>query len=337
MPRCSSASGKHDYDRSVDDLRLINTDRGDAGRRLDLVLQRHLRDVTSASRTRIQQWIERGLVTVNHSPVTRASRRTAHGDLVAIRLPASTKRKEMAAEELPLHVIYEDDALVAVNKPAGLVVHPTYRHPSGTLMNALLWHARDWPQGARPSLVGRLDRLTSGVLLVAKSRAIHSALQRTLASPRAEKQYLAVVYGHVNAARGTIDTRLSRSRQKRRTVADAASGAPSQTIFQRLRRAKAPRVGLALVCCRLVTGRTHQIRVHLAERGWPIVGDPKYGQPLWSDIDDRALSAALQAFPRQALHAWRLSFNHPVGGQAVTCEAPLPADFRQLLMDANLR
>jgi 23S rRNA pseudouridine1911/1915/1917 synthase len=304
---------------------------------LDLVLQRHLRDVTSASRTRIQKWIASGHVTVNDAPATRPSRRTAPGDIVAIVLPGNAKRAEMTAEEIPLDVIYEDNFLLAVNKPAGMVVHPTYRHPRGTLMNALLWRARDWPQGTRPSLVGRLDRLTSGVLIVAKSRAVHASLQRTLSSARSEKEYLAVVYGRVNVARGSIDTRLSRSRQKRRTVTDAAEGALSQTVFTRLRRIKASRVGLALLSCRLVTGRTHQIRVHLAARGWPIVGDTKYGQPLWTDVDNGALAAALRAFPRQALHAWRISFEHPAGGKRLVCEAMPPEDFQELLNAANLQ
>jgi 23S rRNA pseudouridine1911/1915/1917 synthase len=323
----------------MDDVRLIATDRGDVGQRLDLVLQRHLRDVTAASRTRIQKWIENECVTVNQAPATRPSRRILHGDVVSISLPSSVRRTVMAGEEIPLDVIYEDDYLVAINKPPGMVVHPTYRHPRGTLMNALLWHAaRHWPAAARPSLVGRLDRLTSGVLIVAKSRAVHAALQRGLSSAHSEKQYLAVVYGRVNVARGIIDVRLSRSRQKRRTVAtDSVSGAPSQTVFERLRRIKASRVGAALLCCRLVTGRTHQIRVHLAARGWPIVGDTKYGQPLWNRVEDHALSAVLRAFPRQALHAWRISFEHPIGGERMVCEAAPPEDFQRLLHDTNLR
>jgi len=321
----------------VDDVRAITTDRGDVGQRLDLVLQRHLSDVSSASRTRIQKWIEGGLVTVNQTAVNRPSRRTASGDIVAVRLPPSAQRAVMAPEDVPLQVIYEDEYLLAINKPAGMVVHPTYRHPRGTLMNALLWHARRWPAGTRPSLVGRLDRLTSGAVIVAKSRVVHAALQRTLASARSEKQYLAVVYGRVNVARGAIDSRLSRSRREKRTVVTAVSGALSQTIFERLRRSKAPRVGLALLCCRLVTGRTHQIRVHLAARGWPIVGDIKYGRPLWTAVEDRALCDVLRAFPRQALHAWRISFEHPFARKLLVCEAAPPDDFERLLDAANLR
>jgi len=322
----------------MDGLRVINIDRGDVGQRLDLVLQRHLRHVTAASRTRIQKWIEGGLVAVNQIPATRPSRRTAAGDIVSIAVPAAATRAVMAAEELRLEVIYEDDHLLAIDKPAGMVVHPTYRHPRGTLMNALLWRARDWPADTRPSLVGRLDRLTSGVVIAAKSRTMHAALQRVLSSPRSEKQYLAVVYGRVNVARGTLEAHLSRSRRKRRTVVtDAVSGSHSQTLFERLRRIKASPIGAALLCCRLLTGRTHQIRVHLASRGWPIVGDSKYGEPLWAKIDDVELAGVLREFPRQALHAWRISFSHPVTGQPVTCEAAPPGDFQKLLVDAKLQ
>jgi 23S rRNA pseudouridine1911/1915/1917 synthase len=322
---------------AMDDVRVINIDRGDVGQRLDLVLQRHLRHITAASRTRIQKWIKEGLVAVNQVPATRPSRRTAAGDVVSIVVPATATRAVMAAEELPLAVLYEDDHLLAINKPAGMVVHPTYRHPRGTLMNALLWRARNWPPGTRPSLVGRLDRLTSGVLIAAKSRAMHAALQRVLSSPRSEKQYLAVVYGRVNVMRVTLDARLSRSRSKRRTVvSDALSGSQSQTVFERLRRIKASPIGAALLRCRLVTGRTHQIRVHLASHGWPIVGDAKYGEPLWARIEDAELAAALRAFPRQALHAWRISFVHPVTGQPLICEAPPPEDLQKLLVDMKL-
>lgn len=322
----------------MEGLRVINIDRGDVGQRLDLVLQRHLRHVTAASRTRIQKWIEGGLVAVNQIPATRPSRRTAAGDIVSIAVPAAATRAVMAAEEVRLEVIYEDDYLLAIDKPAGMVVHPTYRHPRGTLMNALLWRARDWPADTRPSLVGRLDRLTSGVVIAAKSRTMHAALQRVLSSPRSEKQYLAVVYGRVNVARGTLEAHLSRSRRKRRTVVtDAVSGSHSQTLFERLRRIKASPIGAALLCCRLLTGRTHQIRVHLASRGWPIVGDSKYGEPLWAKIDDVELAGVLREFPRQALHAWRISFSHPVTRQSVTCEAPPPGDFQKLLVDAKLQ
>ena len=161
--------------------RTLIADRGDAGRRLDLVLRRHLADVDTATRTRVQTWIEDGRVTVNGRSIRRASSRATLGDLVAVALPETAPRAIMAAEPLPLNVLSEDDHLLALDKPAGIVVHPTYKHFAGTMMNALLWHARSWPRGQRPSLVGRLDKDTSGIVLVAKSSAIHAALQRMLA------------------------------------------------------------------------------------------------------------------------------------------------------------
>ena len=238
-----------------------------------------------------------------------------------------------------LDVLHEDDHLLVLNKPAGVVVHPTYKHAGGTLMDALRWHARAWPAGRRPSLVGRLDKLTSGLLVVAKSPAVHAALQRELASNRSEKDYLAVVYGRVNAARGAIDLGLGFDGNDRRRMAHRPAPA-----FPARRRSCGWRArgGLSLLRCQLVTGRRHQIRVHLAARGWPIVGDPVYltagahGKPRWSRIADEALADLVRTFPRQALHAWRIAFTHPVTGDRVALEAPVPGDILTLLSTAGL-
>jgi len=318
--------------------RLLTADRGDAGRRLDLVLRRHLTDIHTASRTRVQAWIANGRVTVNGTPVRRVSTRAALGDLVAVALPAESvaRRREMAPEDVTLDILFEDEHLLALNKPAGVVMHPSYKNAAGTLLNALLWHARAWPVPQRPSLVGRLDKLTSGVVVVAKTAAIHAALQRTMAAA-AEKDYLAVVYGRVNVARGEIDLRLAKDRRdSRRVVASAHAGAASLTRFERLARVAAPAVGLSLVRCRLVTGRTHQIRVHLAARGWPIVGDAAYGEPRWSQIADARLAAAVRVFPRQALHAFRVAVNHPITRERLIFEAPVPRDLGELMREAGL-
>ena len=321
--------------------RLLTADRGDAGRRLDLMLRRHLTGVRAATRTRVQRWIEDGHITVNGRTIRRAAARAALGDVVAVTLPAgiedATGPAEMAAENVTVDVLYEDHALLVVNKPAGVVVHPSYRNTTGTTMNFLLWHARGWPPGQRPSLVGRLDKGTSGVLLVARTAAVHAALQRAMASSDGGKEYLAVVYGRVNVARGEIDLRLEHDRlDRRRMIASATRGAPSLTRFERLARVAAPRAGLSLVRCRIVTGRTHQIRAHLSARGWPLVGDTKYGEPRWSKIAERALAAALRAFSRPALHASRLVFTHPVTRDRVVVEAPLPRDFENLLAATGL-
>jgi 23S rRNA pseudouridine1911/1915/1917 synthase len=236
-----------------------------------------------------------------------------------------------------LDIIYEDECLVALNKPAGVVVHPTYRNASGTLLNALHWLARDWPAPQRPSLVSRLDKDTSGLLIVAKTAPVHAAMQKTMRSEGSEKTYLAIVYGVVDVERGEIDLKLSfDGSDRRRVLASADQGAISVTRFERLACVDAPDAGLSLLRCRLMTGRRHQIRVHLASRGWPIVGDAAYGEPRWSRIADASLAAALEAFPRQALHAHRVAFRHPATGERLTLEAPVPPDFDELLTRCGL-
>jgi len=312
----------------------VIADRGDAGVRLDRVLRRHLADVPAATRTRVQSWITGGCVTVNGHPVHRVATRAALGDRLSVTIPDTTPRRVMRGEDIALAILDEDDHLIAVDKPAGLVVHPTFKHPAGTLMNALLGHARRWPLGQRPSIVGRLDKQTSGVVLAAKTREVHAALQRAAM----RKIYLAVVYGRVPAVRGTIDLRIALdTRDRRRVVASADVGAASVTRFERLARVSAPRAGLALLQCTLETGRRHQIRAHLQANGWPIVGDPVYGEPRWNRIDDPLLAATLRAFPRQALHAAQLSFVHPITGATTTIDAPIPADLASLLQTTGLR
>ena len=325
-------------------VRTLVADRGDAGVRLDRVLRRHLGDVQAATRTRVQAWIADGYVTVNDRPVRRAAARAALGDRVAVTLPEAPPRRAMDGEDVALDVLYEDDHLIAVDKPAGMVVHPAFRHPAGTLMNALVGRARAWPAGQRPSIVGRLDKLTSGIVVVAKTAAMHAALQRAWVRD-AKKDYLAVVYGEVSEPCGTIELRLRHDPIDRRMMVVASGveagrgvahdGISSITRFERLASVSAPQTGLSLLRCRLVTGRRHQIRVHLAARGWPIVGDPQYGEPRWSQIDDGALAAALQAFPRQALHAWRVAFTHPISRQRVAIEAPVPRDLEGLIKAVN--
>ena len=326
-------------DDSVMRSRSITADRGDAGRRLDLVLRRHLTGVDAATRTRVQRWIADGQVTVNGATIRRAAARAALGDMVLVAIPerAAAPRAPMAAENVRLSVLYEDDYLLALDKAAGMVVHPAYMNATGTMLNALLWRALEWPASQRPSLVGRLDKHTSGITVVAKTAAAHAALQRALTRPTADKEYLAVVYGRVRVARGEIDLRLAKDRNdRRRVVASPDVGAASVTRFERVARVAAPRVGLSLLRCRLVTGRTHQIRVHLAARGWPIVGDRTYGEPRWSRVTDHALARVLRDFPRQALHASRVAFVHPVTQRRVDIEAPLPADLEHLMVAARL-
>jgi 23S rRNA pseudouridine1911/1915/1917 synthase len=310
--------------------RVVVADRGDAGRRLDHVLARHLSGLPTVTRTSVQRWIRDGQVLVNGAAVTRTAARAAAGDVLSVTLPPPA-RAPMSAEELPIDVLFEDDQLLILNKPAGLVVHPTYRHMSGTVMNGLLWRARGWPAGTRPSIVGRLDKLTSGIVVAAKDAGSHAALQRAMASPRTQKDYLAIVYGVVSPSHGTIDLRLSRAPGDRRRVVTSADGSPSTTRYERIARSQTPRAGLSLLRCRIATGRMHQIRVHLAARQWPIVGDPKYGEPRWREVEAGALAERLRAFPRQALHAWRLRIIHPISGVELQVEAPVPDDFASLV------
>lgn len=320
-------------------IRTFVTDRGDAGRRIDHVVQRHLAGLLGATRTRVQRWIGDGAVAVNGRPVRKPASRVAGGDTISVftAQTAELTRQPMLPSFTALEVLFEDESLLAINKPAGVVVHPTHAHRAGTLMNALLGHARHWPAGLRPSIVGRLDKLTSGAVLVAKSAAMHAALQRAMIAAACEKHYLAIVYGRVNPPAGRIDLRLRRdSVDRRKVIASEHAGVASLTHFARIARVTARPVGLALLQCRLVTGRTHQIRVHLAARGWPIVGDPVYGEPHWSRIVDAELAGALRAFPRQALHAWRLAFVHPDTGAQLTLDAPVPSDMKALLRDSGL-
>lgn len=313
-------------------------DRGDIARRIDLVLRRHLFDLPTATRTRVQYWIEAGRVEVNGRIVRRVAARAALDDVITVQLPDEQPRTPVLPEEGPFACLFEDDHLLIANKPAGLVSHPTYRHQSGSLLNRALWHARHWPRGQRPSLVGRLDKQTSGAVLFAKSTAMHAALQRTLASAFSEKSYLAIVYGRVEPPRGTVDLKLCADPADRRRVitTEGDEGRASLTRYERVMRAEPGGCPVALVRCQLVTGRMHQVRVHMAARGWPLVGDPKYGEPRWEGCTDSDIQGQLEAFSRQALHAWRLSFEHPITHARVDVEAPMPDDMQALAAACGL-
>jgi len=217
----------------------------------------------------------------------------------------------------PPAILFEDDHLLIVDKPAGVVVHPAYKNPAGTLLDALADDASRWSGEQRPSLVGRLDKLTSGLVLIAKSADMHARLQRTLASRASDKIYLALVNG-VAPARGTIDLALASDPADRRRRIASREGAASVTEFERIDIGSLGDAAVSLLECRLVTGRRHQIRVHLASRGWAIVGDAMYGTPL-------------DGFARVALHAWRLAFTHPLTSARVDVMCPPPPDLERLL------
>ena len=319
-------------------VRAFRADRGDARTRLDLVLLRHLADRPEISRAEVQRWIGEGLVKVNGAAAGKPASRVATGDEIEVFLPLPPPpRPGLVAEERPVAILYEDEHLLAVDKPPGLVVHPTHGYAGGTLANALLWLARDWGEGARPGLVNRLDKGTSGVLLVAKRPEIHAALARALRARGAEKEYLAVVYGRTPFAKGRIDLKILRDPEDRRRMATSKTeGRDSATLYERLAETLEEAGALSLVRCVLLTGRTHQIRVHLESQGLPIVGDPVYGAPRWKGIADPDLAALCRDFPRQALHARRLALAHPVTGATLEVVAPVPPDLTELLSAAGL-
>ncbi len=296
--------------------RTFTADRGDRALRLDQAVVRHLGEVPRLSRTKVQRWIAERLITVNGRLAARASSPVAVGDLIEVSGDeVMLERAVPQPEAQALDILYEDSALLAVNKPAGVVVHPSYKHAAGTLFNGILGYlGREGRAGEDgPRLVHRLDKDTSGVLLISKGLEVHRRVQRAMHDGHAEKVYMAVVHGTPRPADGAITLPLGTDTQDRRRVAVRDDGSPSETQYERI----ACGDGVSLLRCTLVTGRMHQIRVHLAASGWPIVGDQVYGR-------------AGDGFRRQALHAWRLSLPHPGTGERLVLEAPLPPDVADL-------
>jgi 23S rRNA pseudouridine1911/1915/1917 synthase len=231
----------------------------------------------------------------------------------------------VALSSLPVSILYADHELVIVDKPAGQVVHPTYKNSGGTLLDSL---RQDLPDP--PSIVGRLDKWTSGIVVVARTSVAHAALQREMSAPDCRKDYLAVVHGHVRED-VEIDLRLRvDERDRRRVAVSTEGGAPCVTRVTPMANTSLYGCVVSLVACRLLTGRRHQIRAHLAARGWPVVRDAVYGDVRL----DRALegsNAALCVPARQALHAWRLEVRHPVTGARLNVASPVPADLQPLV------
>jgi 23S rRNA pseudouridine1911/1915/1917 synthase len=288
-----------------------------AGRRLDQALA----ELAGVSRAVASRWVDAGLVLVDGCARPR-SYRLAGGERLRWDPPDPAPPAELQPERLPLEVRYEDEHLLVVAKPAGLVVHPGAGHPSGTLVNALL--GREGSRlstvggAGRPGIVHRLDRDTSGLLLVAKDDRTHWALARELAAHRIRRRYLALVQGHLEAS-GTVDAPIARHPRDRKRMAVVAGGRRAVTHWRTLERHSAA----DLIEATLETGRTHQIRVHLAHLRHPVVGDRAYGA-------DPRLAARL-GLERPFLHAWRLSFRHPVDGTEVELTEPLPPELEQAL------
>jgi 23S rRNA pseudouridine1911/1915/1917 synthase len=319
--------------------RTFRADRGDVGVRLDRVILRRLADRHDIARADVQRWIGADRIFVDGVAITRGGRRVSLGDEIAVLVPAAPERREHLPEARSIDVLFEDEHLLAVNKAPGTVVHPTKGHWTGTLFNALLWHAKLWgPRGGRPGLVHRLDKDTSGILLVAKDPEVLARLARALQRRTFTKEYLALVYGHPGSEVGRVQLNVERDADNwyRMRVAENG-GRESVTEYECVATCGTTRAGLSLLRCRLVTGRMHQIRLHLRALGVPIVGDRLYGQPRWRGLDDETLAAAAETFPRQALHAWRLAFTHPMTGERLQITAPLPDDIQALAALAGLQ
>ncbi|RCJ14562.1 pseudouridine synthase [Nostoc sp. ATCC 43529] len=297
----------------------IQENSNNAGVRLDRYLSQELPDL---SRSRIQQLIEEGNVQLNGKICTSKKINVRVGDRITLEIPQA-QPLELQAEDIPLDILYEDDQLLILNKPAGLVVHPAPGHPDGTLVNALLAHCSNLPGIGgvqRPGIVHRLDKDTTGAIAIAKTEVAHYHLQAQLKAKTARREYLGVVYGAPKTESGTIDLPIGRHPQDRKKMAIIPveqGGRPALTHWQVLERLG----NYTLIHFQLETGRTHQIRVHSAKMGHPIVGDPVYGS-------GRSLGVNL---PGQALHAWRLKLQHPVSGEMIEVTATPPSQFTKLL------
>ena len=281
------------------------------------------------SRSFLARLIETGLVRVEGREAGKPSQRVEAGQRLAIHVPEATP-SPLASQDLPLTVLYDDEDVVVIDKPAGLVVHPAAGHPDQTLVNALLFHVRDLSGiggELRPGIVHRLDKDTSGVMLIAKHDEAHRKLTAAWNTEAVRKEYLALVYGTPPADRGVVDAPIGRDPRDRKRMAVVAGGRHAITEYEVAERLRY----VSLLRCRLRTGRTHQIRVHMKHLGHPIVGDPVYSGPQWRGIPDKKLQRVVASFQRQALHAARIAFVHPSSGDRVVVEAPLPEDFAKLL------
>lgn len=313
----------------------LTVDPGQAAYRIDKFLIDHLPHTT---RNKIQLAIENQCILVNQQP-TKASHKVRPYDEIKVVLPTPPRAHEVLPENIPLTIVYEDQSLLVVNKPAGMVVHPGHNNWAGTLANALVYHYKNLPAAAnnqgRPGLVHRIDKDTSGLLVIAKTEESIIALAKQFYDHAIERIYYALVWGEPEPATGTIDVNLARSLQDRRIVApykDPTQGKRAITHYQVVKKLHY----VSLVKCTLATGRTHQIRAHMQYLGHPIFGDTSYGG---NQVVKGARFTKYKAFvthccrllPRQALHAQALGFIHPTTLQPMHFEEPLPQDFQAVL------
>jgi len=292
------------------------------GKRLDQALAVLFQDF---SRSRLQQWIRDGQVQVD-AQVMRPKDKVFSGQRVTLQASLAPEG-EWEAQDIPLSIVYEDAHLLVINKPAGLVVHPAAGNYTGTMLNALLHHAPQLENLPRAGIVHRLDKETSGLLVVAKDLSTHKELVAQLQAREFEREYLAIVVG-VMTAGGTVEAPIGRHPVQRKRMAVVDRGKPAVTHYRVVERFRAH----TLIRVKLETGRTHQIRVHMAYVHFPLLGDPVYGGRLKLPKGcSEELAQTLRQFRRQALHAARLGIIHPQTGEALSWEAPLPPDMQKLL------
>ncbi len=299
------------------------------GLRLDKALAELLPDL---SRERLKSLIVEGEVTAGGRTLN-PSMKVAAGQLFAVNIPAPAEA-EAIAQDIPLNIVHEDADLIVVHKPAGLVVHPAAGNLDGTLVNALLHHCRGELSGiggvARPGIVHRIDKDTSGLLVVAKSDRAHEGLAQQFKAHSIDRLYAAIVYGLPRPTAGTVDTWIGRSDADRKKMAVHREGRGKHAVthYRTIERL----AGAALVECKLETGRTHQVRVHMAHLGHPLIGDPVYSR------DRKGFKTILETlrFKRQALHAKRLGFIHPLTGQKLSFDSALPTDMQELLSELHV-
>ncbi|MGO4151892.1 RluA family pseudouridine synthase [Cupriavidus sp. YAF13] len=307
----------------------IEVDGASHGERLDKLLARHL---NGFSRSRLQQWIENGAVLVD-GEVRRSKSSVQMGERVVVRPQAAAESRAFVAEDVPLNVVYEDATLLVIDKPAGLVVHPAAGNWGGTVLNGLLHRYPEAASLPRAGIVHRLDKETSGLMVVARTLTAQTDLVRQLQARTVKRSYLALVWGETPES-GTIDAPIGRDPRERIRMAIVLtnSGKPSRTHFRTLGTVPLGRGHVSMVMCQLETGRTHQIRVHFESIGHPMVGDPVYHRAATQRGQRPAIKAPLPVpLARQALHAFRLGLVHPATGKLASWEAQPPDDLQALI------
>ena len=290
------------------------------GSRLDAFVAKNLEDI---SRARVQKLLDEGRLTVDGA-VKKANYRLNGGEEIRLEIPPAVSA-EALPEDIPLDILYEDSDIIVINKARGMAVHPSPGIYSGTLVNALLYHCKDLSGVERPGIVHRLDKDTSGVMVAAKNDNAHASLSKQIGEKSASRVYCAVVRGSINEEAGVIKGAIGRDEKDRQKMAVRADGKPAVTHFRVMER-----IGdYTITECRLETGRTHQIRVHLAHIGYPVFGDPKYGSRKKTPFDG--------IIEGQALHSRQMTLVHPVTGEEMTFTAPMPKDMEKLIAAIRAR